>query len=778
MTKNFFCSLCSNESIKRPIYDDTHVFCCVGCQTVFKVLSAANKLDNFENSQVFKQAAASGLISNPALLEQIREKKIIVKDDERDRAHFEIGDMWCPSCAEVIRLMLMQQKGVLNCVIDYTTDLASIEFSPRYISKDSIQKTINQLGYEASSLEAAGKNQISRFLYLRLIIAAFFSLNVMMLSYPVYASFFSLDDEGMSRIFVWLSFVSSIPVLVFSGWPIFRRFITALSIGVVGMEALIVLGVFSSFSLSLYEMINNSKHIYFDSMCVIITFVLLGKLIESKAKFSAKDSLFRLVKSLPKRARKVFPGGKKEFVPLKDIKAGDHLAVHTGEKIVLDGEIVSGECSCDESLMTGESMPVHKYKTDFVLSGTVVINGTAVYRVVNPQKETALEKIISIVEQDIGHKSVYTRAVDPIVSRFIPVVIAIALGTVFGCLFHGCDYRTAFMRGISVLLISCPCAIGIAAPMAESQILNVLSCAGAIVRNRGCLPDIGRETVFVFDKTGTITQGCFSVCSGLEGLCVHEIKVLKALTSHTNHPVSKAISQQLATDPLSLQNIREVSGAGMIGFDHDVEYRLGNCEWTGCQPIDTDLTQVFFTRGGKLITVLTLGDQLRDEAKEVVSSLHSVKTLLLSGDRQNVVVKVAKACGFDEWKSRCSPFEKREIIEKLRKNGEIVAMIGDGINDAPALTASNIGISVVSASDLSVQVSDILFTTDRLDILSKLRTVAIKGQKIIKQNLFWAFFYNIIGIFLAASGYLSPIFSAGAMVSSSIIVLMNTRRIR
>lgn len=771
------CSLCSQELIGHQVIEEENAFCCVGCQAVFKILSASNQLENYTDSPVFKQAVATGLISNPALLDELRKKRVEVPEDEKKRLYLEIGEMWCPACAEVIRLILLQKKGVLNCVVDYTTDLASIEYAPRYISSRSVTDAIEQLGYETTPIETAGKRKISGLLYLRLIIAVFFSLNVMMFSYPIYASYFTADETGVSELFVWLSLFASLPVFTFSAWPIFKRFFTALTVGVIGMEALIVIGISSAFGLSLYEIFQGGKHVYFDSMCVIIAFVLLGKVIENKAKFSAKDSLLRLARAVPKKGRKRFADGVEKFIPLKEILVGDFLIAHTGEKIVLDGVLVSGRGACDESLMTGESIPVAKEMGDGVLGGTVVVNGSMVYQVTATEEQTALQQIIQMVEQDIGHKSVYTRAVDPVVNWFIPIVLATAAGTVLGCLLNGLPWEAAVIRAISILLISCPCAIGIAAPLAESQMLNAMASLGAIIRNRGCLPDLGSETVMAFDKTGTITKGKFEVVSGLETVPEQFLPLLKALVSHSNHPVSVAIDREISSPVQQISDVKEVAGKGIEAIVNNEVYRLGEPEWAGCSSVEVGNTQICFSKDGELISTIFLGDQIREEAEEVLKALKPAKRILLSGDGQSVVEQVAAICHFDEWKWRQTPLEKREVIENLRKEGEIVAMIGDGINDAPSLTGAHVGISVVTASDLSIQVSDILLTTDHLGVLPKIRAIAKKGSHVIKQNLFWAFFYNVIGIGLAVSGYLNPIFSAAAMVLSSLMVLFNARRI-
>ena len=279
------CSLCSNNVPSYPILEDNNAFCCHGCHTVYKILLAKNSLSNFHEHPVFQQALRAGIISNQALLDQMRENSAAYSDEEFQKLHLEINEMWCPSCAEVIKLVLMKQKGVKHCIIDYTTDLASIEFAPQFISKDQIYGLIKSLGYHPQKLENAEKKAVSYSLYLRFIIAAFCSLNVMMFSYPIYASYFDADDLNYAKLFSWLSLVASLPILTYCAYPIYKRFYNSIKNGILGMESLIMIGVFSAFSLSLFELLSGTNYVYSDTLTVIITFVLLGKIIESKAKF-------------------------------------------------------------------------------------------------------------------------------------------------------------------------------------------------------------------------------------------------------------------------------------------------------------------------------------------------------------------------------------------------------------------------------------------------------------------------------------------------------------
>lgn len=780
------CSLCDQALPRHSIISEKYAFCCAGCHAVFNILSAKNQLANFQEHPLFQQALKSGLISNPALLEQIRSNRPEMAEGELQKLHLEVGEMWCPFCAEVIQWMLLKEKGVRNCVIDYATDLASIEYCPRYISKEQIYQQITALGYSPVALEDAAKKAVSFDLTFRFIVATFCSLNVMMFAYPLYATYFDHDPEGYGSLFAWLSLFVSLPVLFYSGWPILRRFFNSLQVGLFGMEALVVMGVSAAFGLSLYELITGGTKVYFDSMTVVIVFVLLGKIIEAKAKFSAKNSLLRLSRALPRRGRKRISDETYHFVPLKEISPGDIVQAFTGEKIVLDGIVIEGEGACDESLMTGEALPVTKRKGSLLLAGTILQQGRVAYQVTSHVEQTALHTIIEMVQQDIGHKSSYVRAADSIVRWFVPSVVFFALAVALFCWIFGLEdqgktaAQTAIIRAVSILLISCPCAIGIAAPLAESQLLNSLAALGAIIRNRGCLQYLGKETIFVFDKTGTITEGFFHILSGLEILPKTTQSLLKGLASQSVHPIACAVSQSIQAEPIPFSYVEEIVGKGLKGICNGETYLFGSAQFLQSYGISISpqtASTVYFAKENHCLTALALGDRIRSQAKETIAALLPSKTLLLSGDSEFAVKAVAETCGFDHYRFGCSPLEKREEINVLREKGEIVCMMGDGINDAPALTGAHIGISVVNATDISIQVSDILLTTDRLQVIPQICALARKGHRIIKQNLFWAFFYNVIGVGLAAFGVLSPIFAASAMVVSSLIVLFNAKRI-
>ena len=676
---NVVCELChsSISNLQHRMDGEDVVFCCKGCQVVYHILKAQGALERFQDHPIYQQALQAGLITNPDLqFSKHEEEKIPAEDFQK--LHLTIQNMWCPSCAQVIHLILLKEKGVRQCVVDYSTDLASIEYTPRFISKEKILRLITQLGYHPQFLQDPRQKAISLHLLLRFIVAAFFSLNVMMFAYPIYATYFDGGDaDGYAKLFAWFSLAGSLPVLLYSAWPIWRRFYMGLKVGIWGMEALVFIGVSAATGLSLYELFRNSPYVYFDSVTVIILFVLLGKIIESRAKFSAKDALVKLSLAMPRKGRKRHANGEENFVSIKDIHRGDLLIVRMGEKIVLDGTVEEGSGACDESLMTGESLPVAKQLGSYVLAGTLLQQGHLVIKVMSSLEETTLQRIIDMVGQEIGHKSRYVRAADHIVKWFVPFVIGFALATGCFCVFFGIAdgnqtvLQTAIIRAVSVLLISCPCAIGIAAPLAESYILNALAKAGILVRNRGCLPFLGQETLFVFDKTGTVTEGSFTVCAGLDSLTFEDKKALKGLVAQSLHPIAIALQTSLLCPPSSFEKVEEIVGKGIQGLLEGKRYCLGSSIFMAQLGIDVPfaiegkdssiLTTVYFAKESRCLTVLILGDQIRAGVKEFIRFLFPIHTLLVSGDGEGPVAKVAKICGIQEWKSGYLPLQKKRV---------------------------------------------------------------------------------------------------------------------
>lgn len=768
-------------------------FCCMGCQTVYRILEAQGALgSDLARHPLYQQAQQAGLLSRPYVPPRKEEEEMVPSEDFYP-LHLILQHLWCPSCAQIIPLLLMREKGIKTCTVDYSNDLAFICYTPRFISKEKILSLLHELGYAPQLLCHSHSPPSQDDLMKRFIVALFFFLNVMMFAYPIYAT---LNTPGDGRpyayLFAWLSLAGTLPVIGYSAQPIWHHCVNSLKAGVIGMEALVALGSGAAMSVSLYELLKGSSLVYFDSLTALIAFVLLGKLLEAKAKSSFQATVSRLSLALPRRGRKEEKEGMTHFVPITEFVCGDRLVVESGERIVLDGIIEKGTGSCDESLMTGEAAPVAKQPGDQVIGGTILLQGALTIKVARPLNGSTLHHLIEMVGSEIQKQVPYPRLIDRISRLFIPCVIAIGLFTAFICLWREIAdpllsiSMTAFHRALSILLIACPCAIGLAIPLSESYLLQALAAIGVIVRNRHALPFLGRETVYLFDKTGTLTEGKFTIHSGLEEMSAEDQAALKGLVLHSRHPIALALNASLTCSPLLFDRIEEITGLGLQGTKGADAYLLGSSSFLNqkgetCSPpapSSTLLTPVYFARPGKPIRCLLLGDKLRTYSPQLIASLAPIRSILLSGDASSAVSTVATACGISTWHANCSPNEKRERVEQLKKQGEIVAMLGDGVNDAPALAAAHIGIAVASASDFSLQSASLLLTTDHPSTLSTLRQLAHKGRRIAHQNLFWAFFYNGIGIALASVGLLNPFLSACAMVLSSGMIFLNVQRLR
>jgi len=731
------CKLCEEK------FSGESAFCCRGCAAVFTILERQEALPHYQTHPVFQEALKAGLISNPRLLK--REER----GGLRERQILEVGGMWCPSCAEVIGLVLEQRKGVLKATVDYSTDLCCLEWDPQQMGIETLYTQIRKLGYCPSSLEDPARKKVGNELWTRFAVAAFCSLNIMMIAYALYAIEWNGDVEGMALTLAWSSALLTLPVVFYAGIPIWRRFWNGLSVGIWGMEGLVLMGISAALLLSFWNLFHEDARVYFDSATAIITLVLGGKILETRAKFNTKATLYNLLRTSPKKGR--LPNG--EFISLRDVKVGDHLVVLPGEKIGLDGVVEEGEGSVDEAWLTGEPLPRLKKRGDTVRAGGVALQGRLVWKVTAAWDQSSYRQLIDGLTVDFESKKEDTSPLDSILKMFVPAVMGLAVGV-----WAWEPNQIGLLKSMSVLLIACPCAIGIAVPLVEAELMNALASKGIVIRHRQALRYLGRETVTVLDKTGTVTEGRFHLKAGHAALTPE----IQALAACSLHPLSRA----LAGPFLPVGSFREIPGVGLEGIVNGQTLKLGSAAFVGVEAGKE--TEVCASRDGIFQGRFVFTDQIR--------SLPPFKRpILLSGDVAEAVQMTAHAAQIPEWKGGVTPLEKREFVHKLRQQGEIVTMIGDGINDAPALNCAHVGIAVANATDLSSQVADLLLLRPELSLIVDAQNLACKGRKKISQNLFWAFFYNVMGIPLAAAGILTPLYAAFAMTASSLIVVWNSQ---
>lgn len=768
------CTLCSFEITDALHIIEEKPFCCRGCSAVYHILQAKNELHLGINHPLLKEAHRFGLISNQELIYKIEEKESLEKESF-SKLLGEIEGLFCPSCATLIQLALGGQKGIYKVVVDYPTDLVSITYDPFQISKETIINLIATLGYSYKTLEE--NEEKKNTLFTEFIVALISSLNVMMFTTPLLFPF-AIDGDDHNQTFAIGALLLSLPALLYSAYPIYKRAYTQIKWGVIATETLATTAIFSASLLSFYQIVNDRYQVYFDTITVLVTFLLLGKWLERKAKMSSKLAFQRIFRAIPRKGRLVTEGIEK-FIPLKEAKVGDLFLVLKGEKIPLDGIVEEGEGSVDESLMTGESTPLHKVINSPLIAGSILLEGKLYFRSTALEKSSLIYKIVELIEGEMEKKREINNPLEKIVSYIFPLVISISFFSIFINYFLVNTVEESLMAAISVLLIACPCAIGIAIPFVESTLIQKFSELGALVKNRAIFEKLTQVTDFVFDKTGTLTNGKYQLQTDFNKISDEHQSLLKGLTAHSLHPISKAIFNSISIEGTLFKITQEVIGRGVLGSYQETNYYLGSTSFAhehGVYP--NSLSNVHFFKENELIVSLFLGDTLRPDAQLLIHELQKDYALtILSGDHLPKVEEVAKTLNITNFYANQSPLEKQQIIQSLKKEGKTVVMVGDGINDAPSLSSSDIAISLVSATDISIHVSDLLLTKDQLTTIPKLISLAKKGKKIVNQNLFFAFFYNLALIPLAAMNSLTPLLATIAMVLSSLLIILNSKRV-
>lgn len=732
------CHLCGLNS-NHLIVEQDKSFCCIGCRAVFRIIETKNESPH-KDHPLYKQAVKSGLISNPDFLKNLHEEK-----GQKERVFLEIGSMWCSSCAEVIRYFTLSLKGVSSAKVDYATDLALIEYDPKVVGEDRIIQIIQEAGYDPSRINEKLKSKKNRKLLFRLGIASFCALNLMMFTYPLY-----FGGEGQEEL-KWLSLFFTLPVIFYSGIPFYYRAFQAMRAGITGMDLLVTLGVIASFILSLMGW--QEGLFYFDTLAIIISFLLFGKWIENESKSNSQDRLYSLLKHLPQKVRR--QNG--EFVLLKEIKVGDVLQYGLGEMIALKGSIVSGEGWVSEKAINGEADPIYKRQEDFLRSGSTLISGSLLVKAEEPFQNSLVNQIMQACETSFQEKTA-NRLIDSYLQYLVPVIIAVAL---IAALVMGAS------SALALLLIACPCAIGIASPLVESRMLSAFAKEGALVKNRGAFDALAKCRLFVFDKTGTVTKGDLTLKKKPE----YE-NIIHGMTRISFHPLALALHKYTQGD-LVFDTLWEIPGKGIKGLSNNTLYHLGSAAFLEAEGVEnsftSDHTHVILAINKKAVECIEFEDQLRQDM-----DLPEPR-FLLSGDQEKVVSRVARQLGFQGWKSGQSPIEKEAFIKSCEAP---VVFIGDGINDAPSLSRAACGIAMGDSLSLTQAASDILLTHDDLSSLKRLQKLAQKGQHLILQNTFWAVFYNFLALPLAFMGFLTPLMASLAMVLSSLMVIINSHRIK
>lgn len=717
-----------------------------------------------------------------------------------------ITGMTCATCVGRIEKSLAKLDGVVSAQVNLTTEMAKVEFYPTSVTGQDLVNKILNTGFGASLIQ---DNSASEDQYLKgeeekndqlkkdlkkLIYSAILTLPLVL---PMLAIPFGKHWMPPG----WVQFLLSTPVLFYFGARFFKAGFSALKAMSGNMDLLVSIGTSAAYFLSLYNLFLYKEHaghldnapLYFESSSVIITLVLFGKYLEKRAKNQTTEAIKALHSLRPETATVVRHNGE-VMVNTHEVILGDIVIVKPGEKIPVDGVVLTGSSSVDESLITGESLPITKTIDDKVTGGSINLDGLLQIKTSAIGNETTLSRIIKMVENAQGNKAPIQRIVDKVSAVFVPVILLISIATLVGWYLYSGNIEVSIINAVAVLVIACPCALGLATPTSIMVGTGVAAKLGVLIKDAEALEITHSVNVVAFDKTGTLTEGKPELVNFLANSRREESLQIAASIQNTNeHPLAKAVVKHAKENGISLlstTDVQNIPGFGIQAILNGEKYILGNSKLLEKNQIATteyDEERKVYLESGHTISylanldkkevsaLLIFSDLIKKSSFEAIKSLHrnGIKTVMITGDNFGAAKKVADALGIDEVYAEVLPEEKSQVVQKLKAQGLIVAMVGDGINDAPALAEAHVGLAMSSGSDVAMHTAGItLMRSDPLLIADAI-DISKKTYRKILQNLFWAFIYNIVGVPLAALGALNPIIAGAAMALSSVSVVTN-----
>lgn len=709
----------------------------------------------------------------------------------------QITGIHCASCVNVIEKSLKKHDGIQIANVNFALEQASVGYDENILSDSEVIEVIKKAGYQAEIISPhqnidsqehhmtvnkepqESKTRLGRF-----IIAFILTILILVLD-------FLLVIPSEETIMLILSIG-----LVYVGWEFFKIGLPALFRAQPNMDTLVALGSGTAFLYSAYVVLFVMEgEMYFMDVAFIITFILLGRYLEARAKGKASEAIKNLLQLSPKIAHKIVSGQDTEDINLEQIQIGDKLLVKPGEKVPVDGVIVEGSVSIDESMVTGESLPVEKTVGDKVIGATFNSNQVFIMQAEKIGSDTVLAQIIKMVQNAQMSKAPIQKLVDKISKYFVWVVLAISIMTFFGWLAWGAEISRAIFYTVTVLVIACPCALGLATPISIVVGAGRGARLGILIKNSEALEKMHKITAIVFDKTGTLTKGNPEIVSISGDKSILEIAY--SLEKNSEHALAKAIVKKAKQENISSQavkNFRALTGRGIIGELGGKKYFLGNASLLRENNIDfteaeKDIIKLGENKGQtallladaeKYLGAIFVADKLKENAKEIIAKIKkmNITTIMMTGDNSLTAQAISSEVGIDNFYARLMPAEKVAKIKQLQEQGEFVAMVGDGINDAPALAQANVGIAIGTGTDVAVETGDIVLVKGDLGKAVEAINLSKATLKTIKQNLFWAFIYNSVGIPIAVFGFLNPAISALAMSFSSISVVLNALRLK
>ncbi|HEC07065.1 MAG TPA: heavy metal translocating P-type ATPase [Thiolapillus brandeum] len=779
-------------------------FCCFGCQSVCEAIYAAGM-------EGFYQRTPEGLLLEPPPpppedlglydLEEVQDEFVHKKGQERE-IHLLVEGIHCAACVWLIEHTLNQLPGVLSARVNLSAKRLLLRWDNSRIQLSEIINSLARVGYAATPFDPEAAEGIlkkqTRDLLFRITFAGFAMMNLIWVSIALYSG----ADKGEFRtLFHWVGFALATPTLLYSGWPFLKGAWTSLRTRHLGMDLPIALGAVVTWAYSSWVTFTDlpDHQVYFDTVVNFIFVILIGRHLEGVSKRHAVAATQRLLDLQPRIAL-VLQDGEQKSVPIRRVKPGDQVVVKPGAKIPVDGIVLQGESQVDEAMLSGESKPVAKHPGDKVSAGTVNTQGALTIEVTGTLNNTALGRIIRLVEEAQASKAPIQCTADRIVPWFVMATLSLATLTFF--IWVHKDFELALMAATSVLIITCPCAFGLATPMAIAVASGQGARHGILVKTGAVLETLSHVEHFVFDKTGTLTEGKMQVVRTIPSAALSEERLLQyaaAAERFSEHSIAQAIiaeARHRDIDPkeLDIADFHSSPGQGICTRIEGSDILIGTLQWLQAQQVALDdllleqsaelenqgISLVHVAMDGRHVGIIGIADRLRDDARALIDELRAknIRLTLLSGDRRSVAEAVARQLGGMQVIAEVLPEDKDKVIAELQKQGQLVAMVGDGVNDAPALIRADVGIAIGSGTDVSVESADIVLMSDELEKISLAVALSRRTLKTIRQNIMISFAYNIIMVPLAMAAMITPLIAAISMPISSLLVIGNAARIR
>lgn len=710
----------------------------------------------------------------------------VVGDDGVARLDAVVETLDCPSCVPSIETALGRLEGVLSARINAGQRRIHLEWDPARIALDRILATIEGLGhriaaYDAARLGGREADEIGRGLLRALAVAGFAFANVMLVSVAVWAGLAQDMGPGTRALLHWVSALVALPAIAYAGRPFFASALAALRAGATNMDVPIAIGVTLATAMSLLETTRNGPHVYFDAALGLLFFLLIGRFLDRSLRGRAFAAAQNLLALRALSATVIGRDGRTAVRAIEAVRPGDRVAVAAGETVPVDGQVVAGRSEVDAALVTGESLPQPVTPGTAVHAGTVNLTAAIEVETAAVGSGTLLAEIAEMMDRAGQARARFVRLADRIARVYAPVIHAVAIAAFAGWVaLGGADWRQALMIAVAVLIVTCPCALGLAVPAVQVGAVGRLLKRGAYVKSGDALERLATVDTVVFDKTGTLTLGRPRL-EGVDGGSAETLALAAALARRSTHPLARALVAAAGEGPAA-DGVREEPGCGLEAVVSGMRVRLGRREWVGgTEPAARHAgPEIWLRRDDEPAVRLRFADTPRPDAAAVIAALKArgLQVMLLSGDRRAVVDDLAERLGIDQRRAGCLPGDKIVELERLAAAGRRVAMVGDGLNDAPALAAAFVSLSPATGADVSQAAADVVFRGDALAPVLEAFDVARRADVLVRQNVGLALAYNLVAVPLAIAGLVTPLIAAALMSASSLAVTGNALRVQ